>query len=147
MSSRIEYRGEAASLLSRGAATVCSPGRQPGEDVVFEVKPRRGERSDERSECKPDAKRKRDSAQPQDRAQPVRDERSECKPDAKRKRDSAQPQERAQPLRDGICRTYGAHARKARNPRAYARGYILSPLRGFNRMRFARHFGQCLCLI
>jgi hypothetical protein len=32
----------------------------------------------ERSECKPDAKRKRDSAQPQD---------------AKRKRDSAQPQE------------------------------------------------------
>src|SRR5881396_2285127 len=33
-------------------------------------------------ECKPDAKRKRDSAQPQD---------------AKRKRDSAQPQERAQP--------------------------------------------------
>src|SRR6266700_8391175 len=27
MSSRIQYRGEAASLLSRGAATVCSPGR------------------------------------------------------------------------------------------------------------------------
>src|SRR5436309_15454624 len=107
-SSRIEDRGEAASLLSRGAATVCSPGRKPGEDVVFEVKPRRGERSDERSECKPDraqpvrderseckpdAKRKRDSAQPQERAQPVRDERSECKPDAKRKRDSAQPQD------------------------------------------------------
>src|SRR5437870_163889 len=44
MSSRIEYRGEAASLLSRGAATECSPGRKPGEDVVFEVKPRRGER-------------------------------------------------------------------------------------------------------
>src|SRR6266581_9057081 len=61
MSSRIEYRAEAASLLSRGAATVCSPGRKPGEHVVFEVKPRRGERSDERSECKPD------------RAQPVRD--------------------------------------------------------------------------
>src|SRR5436309_844989 len=38
----IKYRGEAASLLSRGAATVCSPGRKPGEDVVFEVKPRRG---------------------------------------------------------------------------------------------------------
>ncbi len=88
MSSRIEYRGEAASLLSRGAATVCSPGRKPGEDVVFEVKPRRGERS------------------------------------------------------YGICRTYGAHARKGRNPRACARGYILSPLRGFNRMRFAHHFGQ-----
>jgi hypothetical protein len=35
----------------------------------------------ERSECKPDAKRKRDSAQPQD---------------AKRKRDSAQPQEMPQ---------------------------------------------------
>jgi RNA polymerase sigma factor (TIGR02999 family) len=29
---------------------------------------------DERSECKPDAKRKRDSAQPQGRAQPVRDD-------------------------------------------------------------------------
>src|SRR5947208_17062155 len=86
MSSRIEYRGEAASLLSRGAATVCSPGRKPGEHVVFEVKPRRGERS------------------------------------------------------DGICRTYGAHARKGQNPRARARGYILSPLRGFNRMRFVRHF-------
>src|SRR2546427_7492910 len=28
------------------------------------------------------------------------DERSECKPDAKRKRDSAQPQERAQPSRN-----------------------------------------------
>jgi len=37
----------------------------------------------ERSECEPDAKRKRDSAQPQD---------------AKRKRDSAQPQERAKPV-------------------------------------------------
>src|SRR6266566_1420659 len=91
MSSRIEYRGEAASLLSRGAATVCSPGRKPGEDVVFEVKPRRGERSYE------------------------------------------------------ICRTYGAHARKGRNPPACARGYILSPLRGFNRMRFARYFGQQCC--
>src|SRR5436309_6925487 len=88
MSSRIEYRGEAAPLLSRGAATVSSPGRKPGEDVVFEVKPRRGERS------------------------------------------------------NGMCRTYGAHARKGRNPRACARGYILSPLRGFNRMRFARYFGQ-----
>src|SRR5438552_14088754 len=88
MSSRIEYRGEAASLLSRGAqarkraasrkgaATVCSPGPKPGEDVVFEVKPRRGERS------------------------------------------------------YGICRIYGTHARKGRNPRACARGYILSPLRG-----------------
>src|SRR5437867_3880639 len=108
MSSRIEYRGEAASLLSRGAATVCSPGRKPGERVVFEVKPRRGERSDERSECKPDAKRKRGSAQ---------------------------PQEGAQPVRDGICRTYGAHARKGRNPRACARGYILSPLRGFKMIR------------
>ena len=77
------------------------PGRKPGEHSVFEVKPRRGERSNERSECKPD---------------------------------------RAQPVRDGICRTYGAHARKGRNPRACARGYILSPLRGFNRMRFARSF-------
>src|SRR6266705_3203776 len=58
--------------------------------------------------CKPDAKRKRDSAQPQEKAQQSRDDRSaritrptgrsfkECKPDAKRKRDSAQPQERAQ---------------------------------------------------
>src|SRR5437016_3950534 len=53
-----------------------------------------------RSECKPDAKRKRDSAQPQERAQPSRHERSECKPDAKRKRDSAQPQERAQPSKN-----------------------------------------------
>src|SRR5215831_10648620 len=53
--------------------------------------------SDERSECKPDAERKRDSAQPEDRAQPSSDERSECKPDAKRKRDSAQPEDRAQP--------------------------------------------------
>jgi len=38
-----------------------------------------------RKERKPDAKRKRDSAQPQD---------------AKRKRDSAQPQERAQPVKE-----------------------------------------------
>ena len=83
-----DYRAEAASLLSRGAATECSPGRKPGEHVVLEVKPRRGE------------------------------------------------------ISYGICRTYGAHARKGRNPRACARGYILSPLRGFNRMRFARHFGQ-----
>jgi len=30
------------------------------------------------------------------------DERSECKPDAKRKRDSAQPQERAQPSREVV---------------------------------------------
>src|SRR6266699_1794637 len=82
MSSRIEYRGEAASLLSRGAATECSPGRKPGEHVVFEVKPRRGERS------------------------------------------------------HGICRTYGAHARKAEIPGLAPRGYMLSPLRGFNRMRF-----------
>src|SRR5437870_13487811 len=104
MSSRIEYRGEAASLLSRGAATVCSPGRKPGESVVFEVKPRRGERSDERSEWKPDraqpVRDERSECKP-DRAQPVRDEQSECKPDAKRKRDSAQPQERAQPVRVG----------------------------------------------
>src|SRR5437870_6926349 len=64
--------------------------------LFFEVKPRRGERSDERSECKPD---------------------------------------RAQPVRDGISRTYGAHARKGRNPRACARGYILSPLRGFKMIR------------
>src|SRR5207249_10401419 len=35
-------------------------------------------------------------------AQPSIDERSECKPDAKRKRDSAQPQERAQPSIDVI---------------------------------------------
>src|SRR5215471_17509608 len=41
--------------------------------------------SHERSECKPDAKRKRDSAQPQD---------------AKRKHDSAQPQETLQPSID-----------------------------------------------
>src|SRR6266702_1296305 len=40
---------------------------------------------DERSECKPD------------RAQPSTDERSECKPGAKRKRDSAQPEDMAQP--------------------------------------------------
>src|SRR5262245_44443009 len=37
--------------------------------------------SDERSECKPEAERKRDSAQPEGRAQPSSDERSECKPD------------------------------------------------------------------
>src|SRR5262249_10515156 len=30
----------------------------------------------------------------------------------------------------------------ARNPRAYARGYDLSPLCGSNRMRFARYLGQ-----
>ena len=54
--------------------------------------------TDERSECKPDAERKRDSAQPEDRAQPSSDERSECKPAAERKRDSAQPEGRAQPL-------------------------------------------------
>ena len=39
------------------------------------------EEAHERSECKPDAKRKRGSAQPQGMAQPSRDERSECKPD------------------------------------------------------------------
>src|SRR5881628_3948133 len=50
----------------------------------------RSHQKDERSECKPDAKRKRDSAQPQD---------------AKRKRDSAQPQDRAQPSKNKIeCR-------------------------------------------
>jgi dihydropteroate synthase len=42
----------------------------------------------ERSESKPDAKRKRDSAQPQDRAQPSIDEQSESK------RDSGQPSTR-----------------------------------------------------
>src|SRR5947207_7850105 len=47
-----------------------------------EARARQGEALDK---CKPDAKRKRDSAQPQD---------------AKRKRDSAQPQERAQPSID-----------------------------------------------
>src|SRR6266571_4457232 len=41
-------------------------------------------------ECKPDAKRKRDSAQPQD----ARRKRDSAQPqDAKRKRDSAQPQD------------------------------------------------------
>src|SRR5437870_727063 len=30
----------------------------------------------------------------------------------------------------GICRTYGAHPGDDRNPRACARGYILTPLRG-----------------
>jgi len=66
----------------------------------------------ERSESKPGAKRKRDSAQPQEKAQPSRDERSarstsptgrslnECKPGAKRKRDSAQPQKKAQQVKD-----------------------------------------------
>src|SRR5204863_9775531 len=39
MSSRIQYRGEAASLLSRGAATVCSPGRKPGVNVVLRLSP------------------------------------------------------------------------------------------------------------
>jgi hypothetical protein len=34
----------------------------------------------------------------------------------------------------------------AENPRAYARGYDLSPLCGSNWMRFARHLAQ-LCLI
>ena len=48
-------------------------------------------------ECKPDAKRKRDSAQPERTAQPVRKwSGCECKPDAKRKRDSAQPEKTAQ---------------------------------------------------
>ena len=35
-----------------------------------------------------------------ERDEAARDERSECKPDAKRKRDSAQPQDRAQPSSD-----------------------------------------------
>src|SRR5437773_12369750 len=70
MSSRIQYRGEAASLLSRRAAAVCSPGRKPGVNLVLRSSPVRGERL------------------------------------------------------AGICRTYGAHARKSRNPRACARGYI-----------------------
>src|SRR5215471_18683142 len=39
----------------------------------------------------------------------------------------------------GICRTYGAHFVLYRKPRACARGYDLSPLRGSNRMRFARY--------
>ncbi len=78
MSSRIEYRGEAASLLSRGAATVCSPGRKPGEDV--------------------------------------------------------DPTESVAPTVLTLERP--------EIPGLAPRGYILSPLRGFNRMRFARHFGQ-----
>src|SRR2546425_9475685 len=76
MRTPIQYRGEASSLLSRGAqarkraasrngaAIVCSPGRKPGEDVVLKSSPVGAKDSDERSECKPD------------RAQPVRDERS-----------------------------------------------------------------------
>src|SRR5215468_8169620 len=41
-----------------------------------------------------------------------------------------------------ICRPSGAHRHMAENPRAYAPGHDLSPLRGSNRMRFARHPGQ-----
>src|SRR5207237_2462742 len=49
-----------------------------------------------RSDCQPDAKRKRDSAQPQD----AKRKRDSAQPqDAKRKRDSAQPQD-AQRNRD-----------------------------------------------
>src|SRR5437879_5762673 len=39
MSSRIQYRGEAASLLSRRAAAVCSPGRKPGVNLVLRSSP------------------------------------------------------------------------------------------------------------
>src|SRR6266705_5308343 len=46
--------------------------------------------------CKPDAKRKRDSAQPQERAQPSIDERSECKPDR------AQPSKRCSTNQGGL---------------------------------------------
>src|SRR5438128_9716268 len=56
-----------------------------------------GEPQDEPSECKPDAERKRDSAQPQE-AERKRD--SAQPQEAERKRDSAQPQETAQPSRE-----------------------------------------------
>ena len=46
-------------------------------------------------ECKPDAERKRDSAQPEEKGAAIKKMSGcECKPDAKRKRDSAQPEEK-----------------------------------------------------
>src|SRR5882672_2492780 len=82
---------EGASLLSRGAAAECSPGRKPGVGVVLDFKPRRGETV------------------------------------------------------PGMFRPYGAVRPPDRKPTAYAVGYTLPPLRGSDRMRFARQFGQ-FCL-
>src|SRR5262245_29948952 len=75
--------------------------------------------SNARSESKPDAQRKRDSAQPQD-AQRKRDsaqpqdaqrKRDSAQPqDAQRKRDSAQPQETLQPSID-VDQEQGLHRR------------------------------------
>ena len=50
-------------------------------------------------ECEPDAKRKRDSAQPTKGEAINTMSGCECEPDAKRKRDSAQPERRAKPSR------------------------------------------------
>src|SRR5213594_1595281 len=85
-------------------------------------------------------------------------ERSECKPDAKRKRDSALPQERALPSRDvhqnhsqtNVCilndRRHGGQADPSKWPNsrlsplqrgrvtAEGRGYVLTPLRGSFRL-------------
>src|SRR5437870_5098018 len=59
-----------------------------------------------RSDCQPDAKRKRDSAQPQD----AKRKRDSAQPqDAKRKRDSAQPQEMAQDFAGLVSRVYAAN--------------------------------------
>src|SRR6266699_4887108 len=88
MSSRIQYRGEAASLLSRGAATVCSPGRKPGVDVVL-------------------------------RSSPV---------GAKDSRESVAPTVLT--------------LERAEIPGLAPGATLLSPLRGFDRMRFAHYFGQ-----
>jgi hypothetical protein len=44
MSLRNSVAAAAVSLLSRGAAQECSPGRKPEGGVFFEMQPRRGER-------------------------------------------------------------------------------------------------------
>ena len=70
----------------------------------IELEPK--DKTHERSECEPDAERKRDSAQPQGTAQPVRHERSECKPDraqpVRHERSECKP-DRAQPVREVRC--------------------------------------------
>src|SRR5437870_10849448 len=77
----MKWRAEGASLLSRGAALECSPGRKPGVNSKPGSQPQRGERFEW-----------------------IR----------------------------GILRPYGPGTSTLFHPRACARGYILTALRGWN---------------